>query len=79
MQNKFCIPTRLKRCYILCLRPFLTLADFECYGLAFGKRYTACTCFVDLTEVYKHVIPAVFLLDESVTFFIIEPFYRSLD
>lgn len=60
--------------YVLCLRAFLTLGDFHRHRLAFVQGFAAFA--VNCAVVDEHIL-AVFLLNETITFVIAEPFYGS--
>ncbi len=68
----------LQWCNVLCLWAFLTFTKFESNFLTFCQRNTAVASAVYLTEVYEYICAAIVLLDKSITFFIVEPFYRSV-
>ena len=59
---------------VLGLRTFLALGNFHRHRLAFVQRFTAFA--VNRTVMNEHVL-AVFLLNESITFVIAEPFDGS--
>jgi hypothetical protein len=62
---------------VLCLRAFLPFTDLERDFLTFVKADTLETGSVDLTEMDENVFPAVIGLNETKTFFVIEPFDGS--
>ncbi len=62
---------------VLCLRAFLTFADFESHFLTFKKR--AVTFRIDLTEMNEYVRTAFVSLNKPVTFFLVEPFNSTVD
>ena len=58
--------------YVFGLRTFLAFTDFKGYFLTFEKCTTAFS--VDSTEMYEYVRTAIIFLNETITFFFVEPF-----
>lgn len=55
----------------------MAFADRELNFLSFVEFYAAETRVVDLTEVDEYIFSTIIRLDESVTFFAVEPFNGS--
>lgn len=66
----------LNRRYIFGLRSFLSVRDGHRDLLSFMQRFTAIT--VNRAEVYEYIL-ASFALNESPSFFIIEPLDCTFD
>jgi len=63
---------------VLGLGAFHAFTDLEGDFLSLVERDTSAGGVVDLTEVNENVVAAVVLLNETVTFFVVEPFDGSL-
>ena len=63
---------------VLCLGTLHAFSDFESHFLAFVERDASAGGVVNLTEVNKNIVSTVVLLNETVTFFVVEPFDGSV-
>ena len=66
----------LKRCYIFSLKAFCSLRYFHQNFLAFNKSFAPGA--IDSAVMHKNIL-AAFLLDKTVTFFLVEPFDCSFN
>ncbi len=63
---------------VLCLGTLHAFSDFESHFLTFIERDTTAGGVIDLTEVNENIVSTVVLLNETVTFFVVEPFDGSV-